>query len=60
MRLNMNDNASFYCPYCTYHHRTVDAVERHKKDCKAEKRTIEIMPKEGSVVKFENLKEIVF
>ena len=60
MRINMNDNASHYCPYCTYHHRTADAVERHKKDCKAEKRTIEIMPKEGSVVKFENLREIVF
>ena len=60
MRSNMGDNASHYCTYCTYHHRTADAVERHKKVCKAEKRTIEIMPKEGSVVKFENLKEIVF
>ena len=60
MRSNTNDNASHYCPYCTYHHRTADAVERHKKNCKAEKRTIEIMPKEGSVVKFESLKEIVF
>ena len=58
MRHNMHDHASFYCPYCTYHHRTAGAVERHKKDCKAEKRTIEIMPKEGSVVKFENVKDI--
>ena len=60
MRAGKNSNASFYCPYCTYHHRTAEAVEGHKRDCKAEKRTIEIMPKEGSVVKFENLKEIVF
>ena len=52
MRHNMHDHASFYCPYCTYHHRTTGAVEPHKKDCKTEKRTIEIMPKEGSVVKF--------
>ena len=37
MRHNMHDHASFYCPYCTYHHRTADAIERHKKDCKAEK-----------------------
>ena len=60
LRSKMGDNASHYCPYCTYHHRTADAVERHKKDCRAEKRTIEIMPKEGSVVQFENVKEIEF
>ena len=60
LRSKMGDNASHYCPYCTYHHRTTDAVERHKKDCRAEKRTIEIMPKEGSVVQFENVKEIEF
>ena len=56
----MENNTYRFCPYCTYHHRTADAVERHKKDCKAEKRTIEIMPVEGSVVKFTNLKDIVF
>ena len=60
MRSNLNDNASHYCPNCTYHHRTADAAEQHKKDCKAEKRTIEIMPKEGSVIKFENWKEMAF
>ena len=54
----MGDNASHYCPYCTYHHRTAGAVERHKKDCRAEKRTVEIMLNEGSVVQFENVKEI--
>ena len=41
LRLKMGDNASFYCPYCTYHHRTADGVAPHKKDCKAEKRTVE-------------------
>ena len=56
----MHDHASFYCPYCTYHHRTVDGVARHKKDCKAEKRTVEKMPKVGSVVKFGNVKDIEF
>ena len=25
MRHKMSDSASFYCPYCTYHHRTADA-----------------------------------
>ena len=60
MRAGKNSNASHYCPYCTYHHRTADAVKRHKKDCKAEKRTIEIMPKEGSVVKFVNLRDVAF
>ena len=60
MRSNLNDNASHDCPYCTYHYRTADAVERHKKDCKAEKRAIEKMPEKGSVVKFENYKEILF
>ena len=60
MRSNLNDNASHYCPNCTYQHRTADAAEQHKKDCKAEKRTIEIMPKEGSVIKFENWKEMAF
>ena len=33
---------------------------RHKKDCKAEKRTVEKMPKVGSVVKFENIKDVAF
>ena len=56
LRSKMGDNASHYCPYCTYHHRTAGAVERHKKDCRAEKRTIEIVPNEGSVVQFENVK----
>ena len=60
MRHNMHDHASFYCPYCTYNHRTADAVERHRKDCRAEKRTIEVMPKVGSVVKFENVKDVAF
>ena len=60
LRHNMHDHASFYCPYCTYHHRTAGAVERHKKDCRAEKRTVEIMPKEGLVVQFENVKDIEF
>ena len=60
MRHKMHDHASFYCPYCTYHHRTADGVARHKKDCKAEKRTVEKMPKVGSVVKFENVKDVAF
>ena len=60
MRHNMHDNVSFYCPYCTYHHRTADGVARHKKECKAEKRTVERMPKAGSVVKFENFKDLAF
>ena len=60
MRSKMGDNASHYCPYCTYHHRTAGAVERHKKDCRAEKRTIEVMPNEGSVVQFENVKDVAF
>ena len=60
MRHKMHDNASFYCPYCTYHNQAAGAVERHKKDCRAEKRTIEVMPKVGSVVKFENVKDVAF
>ena len=60
MRHSMHDHASFYCPYCTYHHRTASAVERHKKDCRAEKRTIEVMPNEGSVVQFANVKDVAF
>ena len=54
------ENAIHFCPYCTYHHWTRDAVERHSKDFKAEKRTIEKMPEEGSVVTFENWKEVAF
>ena len=60
MRHKMHDNASHYCPYCTYNHQTLGAVARHKKECRAEKRTVERMPKEGSVVKFENVKDIEF
>ena len=60
MRHKMSDSASFYCPYCTYHHWTADGVARHKKECKAEKRTVEKMPKVGSVVKFENVKDVAF
>ena len=60
MRHSMHDHASFYCSYCTYHHRAADAVEPHKKECRAEKRTVEIMPDEGSVVQFGNVKDIEF
>ena len=32
----------------------------HKVDCKSEKRTIEVMPDEGSTIKFEHWMEVVF
>lgn len=57
---DMQKNTYYFCPYCTYHHRNVNTVKTHKADCKAEKRTIEVMPEEGSVVEFEHWKEVVF
>ena len=46
VRRDFGDNASHFCPYCSFHHRSASAVENHKKDCRAEKFTNEKMPKE--------------
>lgn len=53
----MGKHTYYFCPYCAFHHKTVDVVEKHKKDCKAEKRTLELMPEEGSVIKFDIWRE---
>ena len=47
MRSIFNDNASHYCPYCTFNHRTEDAIKLHIENFKMDKITVEKMPKEG-------------
>ena len=60
MKPYFHDNTEYFCPYCTFRRRTANAVQRHMEDCKMDKITVEKMPKEGSFVKFNNDREIVF
>ena len=60
MRTYLGDNARHFCPYCTFHHRTENALKTHMKNCKDGKLTIEKMPGECAIAGFTNWKEIVF
>lgn len=61
MSNTMSEHTYYFCPYCTYNHRRVSAVENHKKFCRSEKVTIEKMPSEKELyVTFKNWNEIVF
>ena len=60
MKPYFHDNTEYFCLYCTFRHQTADAVQRHMGGCKMNKTTVEKMPKQGSFVKFNNDREIVF
>ena len=55
-----DDNAAFFCDYCSFTHRKKDAVLRHQELCTGEVlEPVRVMPKEGSVVKFKNYERTV-
>ena len=60
VRKNFGDNASYFCPYWSFHHRNASAVENHKKDCMAKILTNVRMPQEGSFVEFKDVHHTVF
>ena len=60
VRRDFGDNASHFCPYCSFHHRTASVVENHKKDCKAEELTTTKMPKGDSFVEFKDMHHVAF
>ena len=59
LRPYFHDNYRYFRHYCTFQHRTKDVVDFHMENCKMDKVTIERMPKEGSIVEFNNYNEIV-